>query len=207
MKILLLSLFILLLAGLPAPGQVGGPVTTDNPNTVKPRAAAEPCKLNISDMPALHEIKYGMSYEEIADVYPEIADDKLFLERYAQKKGGRFHLVSSQYPDRTYKNDFEALSLEFIDGKIDSFNAQYPTYKWAGLKEAITAVSEQFGLKDGNWTILSAGDSATAECTDFTITASSLVIVDHRLNTANRLNTVDVIATGSKLKLREPGIG
>jgi hypothetical protein len=206
MKTVLLSLFIIL-AGLPAPGQVGAPVTTDNPNTVKPRAAAEPCKLNISDIPALHEIKYGMSYEEIADIYPEIADDKMFLERYAPKKGGRFHLVSSRYPDRLYKNDFEVLSLEFIDGKIDSFNAQYPTYKWAGLKEAITAVSEQFGLKDGNWTTLPGGDSAMAECTDFTITASSLLIVDHKLNTAERLNTVDIIATGSKLKLREPGIG
>ena len=206
MKILLLSLFIIL-AGLPALGQVGGPVTTDNPNTVKPRAAAEPCKLNISDMPALHEIKYGMSYDEIAGVYPEIADDKPFLQRYAPKKGGRFHLVSSRYPDRVYKNDFEVLSLEFIDGKIDSFNVQYPTYKWAGLKEAIAAVSEPFGLKDGNWTVLTGGDSAMAECTDFTITASSLVIVDHKLNTVYRMNTVDIIATGSKLKLREPGIG
>jgi hypothetical protein len=206
MKTVLLSLFIIL-AGLPALGQVSAPPKAGDPNTVKPRAATEPCKLNISDMPGLHEIKYGMSYEEIAEIYPEIADDKLFLERYAPKKGGRFHLVSSRYPDRVYKNDFEVLSLEFIDGKIDSFSAQYPTYKWAGLKEAIAAVSEQFGLKDGNWTTHRAGDSAMAECTDFTITASSLLIIDHKLNTAQRLNTVDIIATGSKLKLREPGIG
>jgi hypothetical protein len=200
MKTVLLSL-VIILAGLPALGQVSAPPRAEDPNTVKPRAATEPCKLNISDLPALHEIKYGMSYEEVAEIYPEIAEDKLFWERYAPKKGGRFQLLSSRYPARLYKNDFEVLSLEFIEGKIDSFIAQYPTYKWAGLKEAITAVSEQFGLKDGNWTVNRGGDTAAAECTDFTISVSSFFIIDHRLN------TMDIMATGSKLKLREPGIG
>lgn len=177
----ILPLVLLIAASLPLYAQKGKPVSAGNPNDTKPREATERCKLTLEDLPPFHSVKYGMSYDGVAEIYPEIKTDKFFQTRYAEDQSGSFILESSEHPDRPYQADFKQLSLYFQHGKVEIIAMQYAPGKWGSITDAITGLSGDLGLVFTNWTVFYE-QSAEAVCGDFAAYANSQGVAEQRQN-------------------------
>lgn len=147
------------------------------------RSAAQagvPCELSMSSMPYFHGVKLGMSYEEAASVFPEIKTDKPFQEKHAVDRGGAWDYKAQD------KEEFSAITLVFKNGSIDIIGVRYHGYKWNSVTDAMTDLSNVFGLNKDNWAVQNEG--AFVNCRDFGILGSSQVTggvpKDSRVNTA-----------------------
>lgn len=141
--------------------------------------ASQRCTVKLADLPLFHQIRVGMIYDEFKDIYPEIKTDKHFQSKYATDGSGYFALESASAKKASYKEDFEQLSLSFIDQKVQIIAVMYNEAKWTSLNDAIIGLSNTLGLSEGNWTRYYE-QSAMAECEDFKIYANSQQFSDQK---------------------------
>ena len=135
--------------------------------------ASKICTHTLSDIPLYQGVRYGMTYDEVMQIYPEIKDDAWFHKTFDVENKGLFMIDGAKLSNSEFKQNVLQLSLYFLDGKVNIVNVVFDSEKWNSIGHTLDDLSSVFSVDNNYWTVF-YNESAELKCKDYTIYGSHL---------------------------------
>lgn len=147
-----------------------GAIRSGPPKSEPPYAR---CNLTLESIPSFAGVRFGMSYDEIASVYPEIEKDKHFHKTFDVDGTGLFMIGAQDISNMEVKNDVLQVTLNVTNSKLLVTAITYPPDRWKNIGDAVAELSKRLGIDPAWWT-LTENRGAELKCGDFNFFANSL---------------------------------
>lgn len=168
-------------ASSPAPVSANQPanqLVNPTPASVTTSSVHEPtaCTLKLSEAPAIHRLKLGMTEAEVLAVFPGSKDDPELRSALSKPRGplgnSSFLLTPSKYTSPADYKDVSRVNFSMLDGRVSSFTINYNGPEWPNIDKFVEKFVEGKDLPaPDQWEPYAGMENQmkTLTCTDFSI--------------------------------------
>lgn len=139
---------------------------------------SQPCTLKLSQAPAVHGVKLGMTVDELFALFPGSGDKAGLKETLSAADGysnfgyASFQLTPSLYSTKDNFAGIETYSIQSFDRRVVGFNVSYVAFptgaRWRNPDDLVQRFTESLHLPSPkNWTAELGSPHRTLNCDGF----------------------------------------